>query len=143
MFDLFASKNQKLVKKWHKEHEEIVELAHKVMGEYAKNNHAAAKKYLKQLNDLTVDHVMNEDIELFKLMHDDKRIDSETEHLANEFIKSFKKTKLALMDFLSHYSKEEVPLDDTFFKQFNEIVEAVGERIDFEEKNIYAKLKEK
>ena len=143
MFNLFASKNQQLVKKWHEEHEEIVELAHKVIGEYAKNNHEAAKKYLKELNDLTVDHVMNEDIELFKLMHDDKRIDAETEHLAKEFIQSFKKTKLGLMDFLSHYAKDEVPLDETFFKQFNEIVDAVGERINFEEKNVYSKLKAK
>lgn len=143
MFDIFASKNKKLVNKWRKEHEEIVELAHKVMGEYAKNNHDAAKKYLKALNDKTVDHIMDEDIELFKLMHDEKQIDPETERLAKEFIGSFKKTKLALMDFLSHYAKDDVPLDDTFFTDFNELVEAVGNRIEFEERNVYAKLKEK
>lgn len=143
MFDFFASKNKKLVNKWHDEHTEIVDLAHKVMAEYAKNNHEGAKKYLKKLNDLTVDHVMNEDIELFKLVHDNKDLDFNTERMVKEFVQSFKKTKLALMEFLSHYSKPEVPLDDAFFKQFNEIVEAVGERIQFEEKNVYSKLKEK
>ncbi len=144
MFDfLFSSKNEKLVKKWHKEHEEIVELAHKVIGEYSKNNHDAAKKYLKKLNDLAVDHVMDEDIQLFKLTHDEKSIDPKTEVLVEDFIKSFKKTKLALMDFLSKYSRPETPLDDTFFQQFNDLVEVLGERINFEERNVYSRLKEK
>ena len=143
MFGLFSSKNQKLVKKWQKEHERIVELAHKVIGEYSKNNYTAAKKALKELNTLAVDHVMNEDIEFYKLMRDEKRIDSKTEVLVDDFIKSFKQTKLALMSFLSKYSKDEIPLDEDFFKTFNEIVEVLAERIDFEEKNLYSKLKEK
>jgi hypothetical protein len=144
MFDfLFSSKNAKLVKKWHKEHEQIVELAHKVIGEYSKNNHDKAKEYLRQLNELAVDHVMNEDIQLFKLTHEEKGIDEETERLVHEFVDSFKKTKLALMDFLSKYSRPEVPLDENFFKQFNELVEVLGERIAFEERHVYSKLKEK
>jgi hypothetical protein len=143
MFGLFfSSKNQKLVKKWQKEHVRIVELAHKVIGEYSKNNHKAAKKALKELNTLAVDHVMDEDIEFYKLMRDEKRIDTKTEVLVDDFIKSFKQTKLALMSFLSHYSKDEVALDDEFFTKFNEIVEVLAERIEFEEKNLYSKLKE-
>ncbi len=86
---------------------------------------------------------MNEDIEFYKLMRDEKRIDSKTEVLVDDFIKSFKQTKLALMSFLSKYSKDEIPLDEDFFKTFNEIVEVLAERIDFEEKNLYSKLKEK
>ena len=143
MFDLFASKNKKLVNRWHKEHGEIVELAHKVMGEYAKNNPEGAKKHLKKLNKLAVDHLMSEDIELFRLVHESENVDEETENLVKEFVESFRKTKLALMEFLGHYSKPEVPLDEEFFKQFNGIVEAVGKRIEFEEKNVYSKLKEK
>jgi hypothetical protein len=142
MFSLFSSKNQKLVQKWQKEHEKIVELAHKVLGEYAKNNYSEAKKALKELNSFAVDHIMNEDIEFYKLMHDEKRIDLKTEVLVDDFIKSFKKTKLALMSFLSKYSKDETPLDETFFTQFNEIIEVLAERIDFEERNLYSKLKE-
>jgi hypothetical protein len=144
MFEfLFSSKNEKLVKKWHKEHEKIVELAHKVIGEYSKNNHDEAKKYLKELNVLAVDHVMDEDIQLFKLTHDEKSIDRETEILVQNFVQGFKKTKLALMDFLAKYSRPEVPLDETFFKQFNELVDVLGDRINFEEKNVYSRLKEK
>jgi hypothetical protein len=144
MFEfLFSSKNEKLVKKWHKEHEEIVELAHNIIGEYSKNNYDGAKKYLKQLNVLAVDHVMDEDIQFFKLTHNEKSIDRETEILVHDFVQSFKKTKIALMDFLSKYSRPEVPLDETFFKQFNELVDVLGDRIDFEEKNVYSRLKEK
>jgi hypothetical protein len=142
MFGFFSSKNKKLVKKWQKEHERIVELAHKVIGEYSKNNHKAAKKAIKELNTLAVDHVMNEDIEFYKLMRDESRIDAKTEVLVDDFIKSFKQTKLALMAFLSKYAKEETPLDEEFFTTFNEIVEVLGERIEFEEKNLYSKLKE-
>jgi len=144
MFEfLFSSKNEKLVKKWHKEHEEIVELAHKIIGEYSKNNHEKAKQYLKELNDLAVDHVMDEDIQLFKLTHQEESIDRETEVLVQNFVQSFKKTKLALMDFLSKYSRPEVPLDETFFTQFNELVDVLGDRINFEERNVYSRLKEK
>jgi len=144
MFGLFfSSKNQKLVKKWQKEHVKIVELAHKVIGEYSKNNHKGAKKALKELNGLAVDHIMNEDIEFYKLMRDEARIDSKTEVLVDDFIQSFKQTKLTLMSFLSNYSKPEVPLDDDFFTTFNQLVEVLGERIEFEEKNLYSKLKEK
>ncbi len=143
MFDFFASKNQKLVKKWHKEHEEMVVLAHKVIGAYSLNKLGEAKKYLKKLDSLVVEHVMDEDIELFKLMHNSEEIDKETERLVKEFVESFRQTKLALLDFLSHYTKPEVQLDEEFIKQFNKMVEAVGSRIEFEEKNVYSKLKEK
>ena len=143
MFGLFSSKNQKLVKKWQKEHEKIVELAHKVIGEYSKNNLKAAKKAVKELNSLAVDHVMNEDIEFYKLMRDEKRIDTKTEVLVDDFIKSFKQTKLTLMSFLSNYSKPDVPLDNEFFTTFNQLLEILGERIEFEEKNLYSKLKDK
>jgi len=138
----FSSKNQKLVKKWQKEHVKIVELAHKVIGEYSKNNHKAAKKALKELNSLAVDHIMNEDIEFYKLMRDEKRIDAKTEVLVDDFIKSFKQTKLTLMSFLSNYAKPDVPLDEEFFTTFNQLVEILAERIEFEEKNLYSKMKE-
>ena len=143
MFDFFASKNKKMVNRWHKDHEDIVDLAHKVMAEYAKNNQDAAKSYLKQLDNVAVEHFMSEDIELFKLVHNSENLDDETERLVKEFVESFRRTKLSLMEFFAHYSKPEVPLDDDFLRQFNEIVEAVAKRIEFEEKEVYSKLKEK
>jgi len=138
---LFSSKNKKLVTKWEKEHEEIVVLAHKVIAAYSKNDHKTAKKELKALNSLAVDHVMNEDIEFYKLLKDQKRNDSKTELMVKEFTKSFKGTKIALMNFLTKYSRPETELDEEFFTTFNELVEVLGERITFEEENLYIKLR--
>jgi len=137
---LFLSKNQKLVKKWTKEHEQIVVLATKVIGEYSKNNHANAKSALKRLNILAVDHVMNEDIEFYKLLKDQKRLTNKNEVSIKDFTKSFKGTKMALMHFLSKYTRDDAVLDDAFLSNFNELVGVLGERIDFEENNLYSIL---
>jgi hypothetical protein len=139
----FSSKEQKLVKKWKKEHEQIVALAHKVIAEYSKNNTDNAKKELKALNVLAIDHIMNEDIEFYRLQKNSKKIDEETEKLMKEFTHSFKGTKIALMKFLTKYTKDDAVLDDEFFTTFNDIVAVLAERIDFEEKNLYADLSSK
>jgi len=140
MFSLFSSKNQKLVKTWTKEHEQIVVLGHKVIAEYSKNNHDSAKKKLQELNNLTVDHIMTEDIEFYKLLKDNTRIDTKTEKLVHDFVTSFKSTKMALMNFLTKYSKPEAVLDEEFFNTFNKLLDVLAQRIDFEEENLYYKL---
>jgi hypothetical protein len=142
-FSFFSSKNQKLVKKWQEEHVSIVIRAHKVLAEYSKNNHKNAKKELMLLNNLAVDHLMGEDIELYKLLKDEHRFDSKTEKLVKEFTLSFKNTKLTFMNFLTHYSAPDVVLDNTFFTTFNELMEILSERITFEEENLYSKLSNK
>ena len=139
-FSLFASKNQKLVKKWKKEHEEIVVLAHNVIAEYSKNNQDAAKEQLRALNNIAVDHLMNEDIEFYRLLKDEKRLDLKTEKMVKEFTETFRGTKTTLMNFLTIHTRPEAKLDDEFFKTFNELVEVLGQRIAFEEENLYSKL---
>lgn len=133
---LFLSKNQKLVKKWRKEHEEIVILAYKVIAEYAKNNIDATKQALSDLTKITINHVMIEDIEFFKLSKE-KDLDGRTKELTHDFVNSFKTTKLALMDFLIKYSHSETPLDEHFFSTFNELVDVLRERINYEDNNLY------
>ena len=142
-FSLFSSKNQKLVKKWKKEHEQMVVLAHKVIAAYSKNNYEETKKQLTALNDLAVDHLMNEDIEFYRLLKDQKRLDLKTEKMVKEFIETFRGTKTTLMNFLTIHSRPETKLDDEFFKTFNELVEVLGQRIAFEEENLYSKLESK
>ncbi len=139
-FSLFSSKNQKLVKQWHKEHEQIVVLATKVIEEYSKNNHKASKKELVKLNKLTMKHLMEEDIELFRLLKDQGRLDGDTEKFVLEFKESFQGTKSVLMGFLTKYTRSSATLDEEFFIVFNELVGVLGERIAFEEKNLYSKL---
>jgi ribonucleotide reductase beta subunit family protein with ferritin-like domain len=142
-FSLFSSKDKRLVKKWKKEHEQIVVLAHKVIAEYSKNNPEGAKKELKALNDIAVDHLMDEDIEFYRRLKDSGKLDSLTEKLIKEFVATFKGTKMALMDFLTKYTRPEAVLDDEFFKKFNELVEVLGERIAFEEENLYSILEKR
>lgn len=139
-FDIFSSKNKKIVKRWMKEHEEIVTLAHKVIASYSNNNHILAKKGLISLNNIAVNHLMNEDIELYKLLKKRNEIHHKIENDIKKFKENFMETKINLMKFLTHYSKTETQLDDDFFDQFNALVGILGERIDFEENNLYRKL---
>ena len=44
------------------------------------------------------------------------------------------------MSFLTKYTRQDSILDDEFFQQFNELAEVLIERIQYEEKNIYALL---
>ena len=140
---LFASKNKKLAIQWEKEHQKIVILAHEVIAKYSKNDMRGAKKSLKLLNDLAVDHLMNEDIEFYKLLKDDKRLTPETIELVNDFTRTFKDTKMTLMKFLTKYTKDNIELDEKFFSTFNTLVAVLADRINFEEKNLYSLLKEK
>jgi hypothetical protein len=140
IFSLFLSKNQKLVRKWEKEHEQIVILATNIIGEYQKHNQDKAKKYLIELNELAVNHLMNEDIEFYRLLKDQKRLTRQNETLVHEFTSTFKGTKTTLMGFLSKYSKEGMVLDEYFFREFNKLVEVLLGRIKFEEENLYRLL---
>ncbi|MEA1954379.1 MAG: hypothetical protein U9O24_08320 [Campylobacterota bacterium] len=137
---LFSSKHRKLAIKWKNEHEEIVVIAHKVIAAFSKNDLATAKEELVALNELAVDHIMDEDIEFYRLLKDSNKLDHETEKLINEFTTTFKGTKHVLMTFLTKYTRPDEELDDVFFKTFNEIVGVLAERIDFEEKKLYARL---
>jgi len=141
-FSLFGSKHKKLVKKWQDEHGRIVVLAHKVIGAYSKNDHKEAKKLLRELNSLAVDHIMDEDLEFYNTLKEHK-MDAKTETQIKEFVATFKGTKMALMNFLTAYTKEDAVLDEKFFHTFNEIVEVLGKRIAFEEENLYSDLKVK
>ncbi len=138
--DLFLSKNQKLVKKWKKEHEQMVELAHKVIAEYVKNNLSAAKANIRALASVAADHLTSEDIEFYKLMKDAERNDETTKQEIIEFQQSFKDVKHTLMKFLANYGKDDTVLDEEFFDTFNAIVDILGDRIEFEESKLYFRM---
>ena len=136
----FPSKNKKLVKKWTKEHKVIVKLATKVIESYTEGDHKACKKALKSLNSLAVDHVMNEDIEFYRLLKKEGALDMHTVDMVHNFTRTFQGTKVTLMNFLNKYSMPETALDDEFFTGFQGLVAVLGERIAFEETNLYSEL---
>jgi len=137
---LFQSKNQKMVRKWKTEHEKMVELAHKILGEYGKGEHAKAKKYLKDFSSIAMDHIVSEDVEFFKIVRDPDHPDLRTEKMIEEFKSSFGDVKETLMKFLGKYTLKETELDEEFFDTFNEIVKILAERIEYEESNLYFRL---
>jgi hypothetical protein len=137
---LFPSKNKKLVSKWKKEHEKMVELAHKVIAEYVKNNPKGAKKHLRTLSAIAADHLADEEIEFYKMLNDPKRNDPQTREEVGTFQRTFKEVKPTLMKFLSKYSRDEEELDETFFDTFNSIVEVLAQRIEFEETHLYFRM---
>ncbi len=137
---LFPSKSKKLVKKWTKEHKTIVSLATQVIDSYRAGEHNACKKALQALNSLAVDHVMNEDIEFYRLLKKEEALDIQTVDMVHTFTRTFSGTKVTLMNFLNKYAKPETPLDTEFFGNFKNLVSVLQERIAFEEKNLYSHL---
>ena len=115
-------------------------MVHKVLAEYSKNNHKGAKKVLIELNNIVVDHVTDENIEFFKLVKDKEHVSLKNREATEEFVSTFKETRLDLMKFLTHYTKKKTVLDDDFFNTLNEIADVLSERIKFEEENLYALL---
>ena len=137
---LFLSKHQKMVKRWREEHVQIVKQAKRVIAEYSKHNRDQAKEELRKLSEFVIDHILDEDVELYQLLILTDGIDPKVKHEITAFQESFKATKSALMSFLIRYTHEKAVLDDAFFAMFNDVVAKVLERIEFEEKNLYALL---
>ena len=144
MFEsLFASKNKKLVLTWNKEHEKIVALAHKIIAAYTSKDEKKVRKHLIALRSVALNHLMAEDIAFNKLLKDEKRVTDEIAKSVNDFTDSFHATKTVLRDFFRQYVQENAVYDETFFTTFNSLVEALGQRIAYEEKHLYKILKEK
>ena len=133
---LFLSKNEKLVKKWKLEHQEIGNLAGKVIESYENNNLEDTKKYLNSLKDLVIEHLMQEDLTFHNLLkHSTINIDT-IEHI-QDFRETFKGTKTVLMNFIAKYASADTELDDKFLIAFKSLVRLVVERINYEENNLY------
>ena len=82
---LFLSKNQRVVKKWKKEHKKIVLLAHKVIAEYSKNHHKKAKKFLISLNNLAIERIQYEEKNIYALLdisREKEKLDNIKHHIS-------------------------------------------------------------
>ena len=89
---------------------------------------------------LTLNHLMTEDIDFFKLLKDTESLDIETEKFLNEFKDTFYGTKAVLMKFLKEYTHEDAVLDEKFIESFNGLVGVLADRVAFEEENLYNRL---
>jgi len=134
---MFLSKNQKLIKSWEDEHKKIGVLAGKIIESYEKDDIQNTKRYMQELRDLTIGHLMQEDLAFYNLLKSSYNLDIETIEHIKDFRDSFKGTKTALMNFISKYAVDNVPLDNNFIEAFKGLVGVVVQRIEYEETNLY------
>ncbi len=125
---------------WKEAHQHIVALATDIITHYSDGDALSTKKKLSKLHDIAVQHLMEEDLEMFDLIENHGEVDEDTEQLILEFRETFRGTKTTVMNFLSHYTLPEVDIDDTFMKEFDILVAALAARIAFEEENLYVEL---
>ncbi len=137
---LSSVSNKKLVLKWEKEHQEIVASAGKVIELYENNKLNMLRKEINNLNELTTEHLMAEDVEFYKFLMLEDSIDSEIIKLIETFIETFEETKSTLMKFLIKYTLSDAIYDQNFIDTFNTIVAVLAERIAYEEKTLYKAL---
>jgi hypothetical protein len=115
-------------------------LGKKVLAEYVKNDEAKTRMALQSFTSLAMEHLNSEDIEFYRLMRDPGRKDQQTAQSIETFQRSFKDVKTTLMKFLAKYNRPENPLDEEFFDTFSQIMEILGNRIEFEESDLYFRL---
>jgi len=140
MFSIFESKNKKLVKKWKKEHEQLIVLANNVLSAYVKGEESETRRQLKKFVDVAMEHLSDEDVELYRILRDPNRKDKGMEKYIDQYYATFKDTKSTLMKFLAKYVRPETPLDEEFFETFEKIAGILRDRIDYEEHNLYFRL---
>ena len=131
--------NSKKVKKWQAEHKALATLAVNTVSYYENNNFKKAKKELGRLQSVALNHLMDEDVtfsELFKKA-DSTNTDKVIVEAMKEFRKSFIDTKKVLIHFFIHYTDPNVSLDETFIIKLKGIIDALVQRIEFEETNLY------
>ncbi|MCD4668425.1 MAG: hemerythrin domain-containing protein [Sulfurimonas sp.] len=144
MSSLFSSiSNKKLVIQWKKEHREIVASANKIIKAYKTNKLNMLRKEMENLNELTLEHLMDEDMEFYKFLMLGDSLDDKIKELIEDFIETFEKTKATLMDFLTKYTLSDAVYDQEFIDDFKMIVGLLSQRITYEEKTLYKALQEK
>ena len=134
------SKNSKKVKQWQSEHRIMANYALKVVEHYEQNNLKKAKKELLKLQKISLHHLMDEDVTFFELIGKakDTQKDQAVVKAMAEFSKSFRDVKKAIFNFFDHYITFENPLDTDFKETLDVIINALVQRIEFEETNLYA-----
>ena len=137
MSSSFSSEsNKKLVIQWKKEHGEIAASAGKIIKAYETNEVNTLRKEIENLNDLTVRHLMAEDMEFYQFSMLEDSLSDEIKEQIEDFIETFEETKIALMDFLTKYTLHDAVYDQEFIDNFKTIVSVLSERIAYEEKTL-------
>jgi regulator of sigma D len=144
MFDFFSKKDQngpkydnKLIKKFHKDHEKLVKTITKIVKSLEKKEDKKSKALLKQLKIEILGHFMEEDIKLYRYLKKYYATAPDTMELVKHFESSIKTIQKDVINFLDTYTQENKTLDKAFETKFYAIVDELGNRIKTEENNLY------
>ncbi|MEN4052869.1 MULTISPECIES: hemerythrin domain-containing protein [Sulfurimonas] len=144
MFNFLSKKDpralnydNKLIKKFHKDHEKLIKAITKISKALEKNEEKKAKTFLKQFKTEILGHFMEEDIKLYRYLKKYYTNSSETMELVQQFEGSIKTIQKDVIKFLDTYTQENKPLDKAFETKFYAIVDELGTRIKTEENNLY------
>jgi len=147
MFDFIFGKrdlvhNSKKVKRWQAEHKALATLAMQTLEYYEKHDLKRAKKELSKLQSVALNHLMDEDVTFFELFEraEETYTDQRIVDAIKEFRSSFIDTKKVLIHFFIHYTDPKVELDTIFVEKLKGIINALVERIEFEEQNLYVMI---
>ena len=146
MFGLFQKSNVNksltydsgLIKKFHKEHVNLVAHIGDIQNACSQSNPKKAKKHLQNFKMELLGHFMEEDIKLYWYLRDYYKDNQHASELIKSFENSIKEIQRDVMKFLDHYSREDVTLDAKFKSQFSDIIDTLSSRISSEETNLYS-----
>lgn len=127
----------KLIKKFHKDHEKLTGHVANILKAVDNNETVKAKQELKKLKMDMLGHFMEEDIKLYWYLKDHYKDSSSTIETIKMFEESIKQIQKDVVAFLDHYVNENIPLNDTFKREFENIVHALSTRMETEETNLY------
>ncbi len=129
----------KLISKFHKDHEGLVEQIGKIQEEMNKvhPDSAKIKKLLKSLRMQLLGHFMEEDIKLYWYLKDYYKDEAASFSVVKQFEESIKGIQKEVMRFFDYYSLDKTELDREFEIKFEDIVTELSARIASEESNLY------
>ena len=144
MSNSFSSEsNKRLVIQWKKDHQEITALAGRIIQAYEENKLDILKEEITKLNDLTVSHLLAEDMAFYQFLMLEDTLDLELKKLIEDFIETFEETKITLIVFLTKYTLNDAIYNNEFIDNFLVIVDTLSKRISYEENTLYRALQEK
>ena len=129
--------DKKLIKRLQADHIKLVKQVGKIETAYAQENGKKAKRELQILKSLTLDHFIKEDLKLYWYLKTFYKEQPKTLEEIKYFEESLKDIQVSVINFLDQYLKQDVLLNSTFKNEFDEIVQALANRIKTEEKNLY------
>ena len=126
-----------LIKKFNKEHANLVSHIGDIQNACSQRNQKKAKKHLQNFMVELLGHFMEEDIKLYWYLRDYYKDQEQASALIKSFENSIKEIQRDVMKFLDHYSRSDISLDEKFKSQFADIIDTLASRISSEETNLY------